>query len=70
MDEQLKNEQRETAFELIDDTNRRVRDTLTTPTFWVGIFLSIVATGALHWNVGYPLGMMSECVCRSRLFKK
>ena len=47
-----------------DETNRRVRDTCTTKTFWVGMLLMFCFTTAYHWNLGYPVasifGIMPE----------
>tara|TARA_B100000700_G_C14985548_1_gene828624 strand:+ start:423 stop:899 length:477 start_codon:yes stop_codon:yes gene_type:complete len=38
-----------------DETNRRVMDTCTTKTFWVGMLLMFFFTSVFHWNLGYPV---------------
>ena len=47
--------QRATHYRQQDETNRRVRDTCSTKTFWVGMLLMFLFTSAYHWNLGYPV---------------
>jgi hypothetical protein len=68
MDEQLKNEQRETAFEQVDSIWRKVSNL--PKIIWVAVFVTALTTGLLtggivtfvHLNYGYPLSKMFGAV--------
>ena len=60
----IEDQQKTEHYRQGDETNRRVRDTCTTKTFWVGMLLMFCFTTAYHWNLGYPVasifGIMPE----------